>query len=153
MYYMGIDHHKQYSHITVLSEKGEVIKAEKVWNIGREVKEFLSGLDDESAGVVEAGRSSYTMVDLMESLGVKMKIAHAEQVKAIAKAKIKTDNRDSWMLAHLLRMNLIPEVYRRSEENRGVQRVLRHRVSYVRMRTQVKNRIYSLLAQQGESSS
>jgi hypothetical protein len=60
MYYMGIDHHKQYSHITVLDEKGEVIKAEKVWNISREVKEFLSGLDDESAGVVEAGRSSYT---------------------------------------------------------------------------------------------
>lgn len=30
MHYMGIDHHKQYSHITVLNEKGEVIKAERV---------------------------------------------------------------------------------------------------------------------------
>ena len=150
MHYMGIDHHKQYSHITVLNEKGEVIKAERVWNSRQEVKEFLSGLDEEMAGVVEAGRSSYTMVDLMESLGVKMKIAHAEQVKAIAKAKIKTDKRDSWMLAHLLRMDLIPEVYRRSAENREDQRVLRHRVSYVRMRTQVKNRIYALLAQQRE---
>ena len=35
MHYMGIDHHKQYSHITVMNERGEVIKAEKVWNIGR----------------------------------------------------------------------------------------------------------------------
>jgi hypothetical protein len=70
MYYMGIDHHKQYSHITVMNEKGEVIKAEKVWNVGREVKEFLSGLDDEISGVVEAGYSHYTMMDLMESEGV-----------------------------------------------------------------------------------
>ena len=73
---MGIDHHKQYSHITVLDEKGEVIKTEKVWNTGREVREFLSGLDDEISGVVEAGYSHYTMMDLMESEGVSMKIAH-----------------------------------------------------------------------------
>jgi len=150
MYYMGIDHHKQYSHITVLNEKGEVIKTEKVWNIGREVKEFLSGLDDEISGVVEAGYSHYTMMDLMESVGVRMKIAHPEQVKAIAKAKIKTDKRDSKILAHLLRSDLIPEVYCRDKENREAQRVLRHRVTYVRMQTQVKNRIRALLAKQRE---
>jgi len=150
MYYMGIDHHKQYSHITVLDERGEVIKAEKVWNIGREVKEFLSGLDDEISGVVEAGYSHYTMLDLMDSVGVRMKIAHPEQVKAIAKAKIKTDKRDSKILAHLLRSDLIPEVYYRDKENREAQRILRHRVTYVRMQTQVKNRIRALLAKQRE---
>jgi transposase len=147
---MGIDHHKQYSHITVLDEKGEVIKTEKVWNSGREVREFLSGLDDEISGVVEAGYSHYTMMDLMESVGVKMKIAHPEQVKAIAKAKIKTDKRDSKILAHLLRSDLVPEVYCRNEENREAQRILRHRVTYVRMQTQVKNRIRALLAKQRE---
>jgi len=150
MHYMGIDHHKQYSHITVLNDKGETIKAERIWNIQREAKEFLSGLGDELIGIIEAGRSTYAMVDLMESLGVEMKIAHPQQIKAIAKAKIKTDKRDSLMLAHLLRMSLIPEVYRRSAENREAQRVLRHRASYVRMRTQVKNRVYALLAQQRE---
>ena len=150
MNFIGIDHHKQYSHMTVLGEKGKVIKADRIWNTHKEVEEFLSGLDKEMTGVVEAGRSSYTMVDLMESLGVRMKVAHPQQVKAIAKAKIKTDKRDSLMLAHLLRMDLIPEVYRRCPENRLSQRVFRHRVSYVRMRTQLKNRIYCLLAQQEE---
>jgi len=42
-------------------------------------------------------------------------------VKAIARAKIKTDKRDSEVLAHLLRTNMIPEVYRRSTENRQAQ--------------------------------
>jgi len=150
MYYMGIDHHMQYSQITVLEESGKKIKAEKVWNNQKQVKEFLSGLEGEMEGVVEAGRSHYTMVDLMESFGVKMKIAHPLLVKAIAKAKIKTDKRDSLTLAHLLRLDYIPEVYRRSNENRQAQRVLRHRTSYVQMRTKIKNRIRALLAQQRE---
>ena len=123
MNFIGIDHHKQYSHMTVLGEKGKVIKADRIWNTHKEVEEFLSGLDKEMTGVVEAGRSSYTMVDLMESLGVRMKVAHPQQVKAIAKAKIKTDKRDSLMLAHLLRMDLIPEVYRRCPENRYALRL------------------------------
>ena len=150
MYYMGIDHHKQYSHITVLNEKGEVIKAERVGNTRKEVEVFLRDLDGKIEGVIEAGYSHYTMMDLMESEGVSMKIAHPEQVKAIAKAKIKTDKRDSKILAHLLRSNLIPEVYRRDNKNREAQRILRHRMTYVRMQTQVKNRIRALLAKQRE---
>jgi transposase len=150
MHYMGIDHHKQYSHITVLDERGEVIKADRVGNTLKEVEVFLRDLDDKIEGVIEAGYSHYTMMDLMESEGVRMKIAHPEQIKAIAKAKIKTDKRDSKILAHLLRSNLIPEVYSRDKENREAQRVLRHRVTYVRMQTQMKNRIRALLAKQRE---
>jgi transposase len=133
-----------------LDERGEVIKAERVGNTSKEVDVFLHGLDSEIEGVIEAGYSHYTMMDLMESVGVRMKIAHPEQVKAIAKAKIKTDKRDSKILAHLLRSDLIPEVYCRDKENREAQRILRHRVTYVRMQTQVKNRIRALLAKQRE---
>jgi len=150
MHYMGIDHHKQYSHITVLDERGEVIKADRVGNTRREVRVFLLDLGGKVEGVIGAGYSHYTMMDLMESEGVSMKIAHPEQVKAIAKAKIKTDKRDSKILAHLLRSNLILEVYCRDKENREAQRILRHRVTYVRMQTQVKNRIRAMLAKQRE---
>jgi transposase len=149
MYCMGIDHHAQYSQITVLDEDGREVKAGRVFNTRSEVKKFLEGLEDVEA-VIESGRSSYTMVDLMEELGVRVKIANPSQVKAIAKARIKTDKRDSRILAHLLRAGLIPEVYRRGKENRESQQVLRQRVFYVRMLARVKNRIWTLLAQQGE---
>ncbi|MEA3420858.1 MAG: hypothetical protein U9Q97_04175 [Acidobacteriota bacterium] len=43
------------------------------------------------------------MVYLLDELSIDVTIAHPKQVKAIAKAKIKTDKRDSFMLAHLLR--------------------------------------------------
>jgi len=60
--------------------------------------------------VIETGRSSTQMVDVLEEMGVAVKIAHPNEVKAIARAKIKTDKRDSEVLAHLLRMNMIPEI-------------------------------------------
>lgn len=149
MNYMGIDHHRQYSHITLMDELGEVLRSDRVANYRSEMEKFLQGMQD-VRGVVEAGRSSYTMVDLLDGMGIDIKIAHPKEVKAIAKAKIKTDKRDSWMLAHLLRTDLIPEVYRRSRENRSYQRVLRQRAFYVGSTTRVKNRIRALLSQQSE---
>ena len=150
MNYMGIDHHKQYSQMTLMDEHGKELKNERVWNIRSEVEKFLQGAGDEVKAVIEAGRSSYVMVDLLEDLGVDVKIANPKEVKAIAKAKIKTDKRDSRILAHLLRADLIPEVYQRSGENRRIQRVLRQRAFFVGTMTRVKNKIRVLLAQQKE---
>jgi len=148
MNYMGIDHHKQYSHLTLLDNGGKQVKSGRVWNTEREVRGFLEGKEGETRAVIEAGRTSYVMVDLMKDLGVDIRMAHASEVKAIAKAKIKTDKRDSKILADLLRADLIPEVYLRSQANRVAQRVLRHRAFYVGMRTRVKNKIRVLFAQQ-----
>ena len=150
MNYMGIDHHKQYSQMTLMDEDGKELRNDRVWNFRSEVEKFLQGAGDEVKAVIEAGRSSYTMVDLLEELGVDVKIANPKEVKAIAKAKIKTDKRDSRILAHLLRADLIPEVYQRSGENRRRQRVLRQRAFFVGTMTRVKNKIRVLLAQQKE---
>ena len=150
MNYMGIDHHKQYSQMTLMDEDGKELRNDRVWNFRSEVEKFLQGAGDEVKAVIEAGRSSYTMVDLLEELGVDVKIANPKEVKAIAKAKIKTDKRDSRILAHLLRADLIPEVYQRSGENRRRQRVLRQRAFFVGTMTRAKNKIRVLLAQQKE---
>jgi transposase len=149
MNYMGIDHHKQYSHITLLDERGEVLKSGRVANFRLELEDFLYGIKEVKA-VIEAGRSSYTMVDVLDNMGIETTVAHPKEVRAIAKAKVKTDERDSYKLAHLLRTGYIPEVYKRSGENRSCQRVLRQRAFYVGKQTSVKNRLRALLAQQEE---
>jgi hypothetical protein len=35
MNYMGLDHHRQYSYITLMNKKGEVLRSGKVANLGR----------------------------------------------------------------------------------------------------------------------
>jgi len=133
----------------VMDHEGQVLRSGRVPNLRAEIEKFLEGLEAVE-GVIETGRSSYTMVDVLDEMGVAVKIAHPNEVKAIARAKIKTDKRDSEVLAHLLRMNMVPEVYRRSVENRQAQRVLRQRAFYVRAMTALKNRVYAFLAQQRE---
>jgi len=149
MNYVGIDDHRQYSHLTLMDQEGQVVRSGRVPNLRAEIEKFLEGIEAVEA-VIETGRSSYTMVDVLEEMGVAVKIAHPNEVKAIARAKIKTDKRDSEVLAHLLRMNMIPEVYRRSVENRQAQRVLRQRAFYVSAMTALKNRVHAFLAQQKE---
>jgi len=113
MKYMGIDHHKQYSHMTIVDKEGKELRSGNVRNTYHDIEAFLDGRGEEIKAVIEAGRSSYVMVDLMKEFGVDIRIAHPAQVKAIAKAKIKTDKRDSRILAHLLRMDFIRPVQRR----------------------------------------
>jgi transposase len=136
--------------MTLIDEKGNKLRSGRVWNARCEVEEFLQGEGDGIKAVIEAGRSSYTMVDLMEELRIKVTIAHPQELRAIAKAKIKTDARSSHILADLLRADLIPEVYRRDGENRRKQRVLRLRSFFVGTLTRVKNKIRALVAQQRE---
>jgi hypothetical protein len=38
MYYIGIDHRRQYSHFTLPDERSEVVKSEKTVNLRRELK-------------------------------------------------------------------------------------------------------------------
>ena len=149
MYFIGVDDHKQVSVMTVLDEDGRERKNGRVPNLRRYVEQFLEDCRPFTA-VLEAGRSSYVMAALLRELGGEVKIANALQVKAIAHARIKTDKRDSRMLAHLLRANLIPEVYQRRDGNRRAQRVIRMRAYWVCKQTEVKNKIRALLAHQRE---
>jgi transposase len=149
MYFIGVDHHKQASVMTVLDEDGRELKNGRVFNLREKIERFLEGFHPFTA-VLEAGRSSYVMADLLRELGGEVKMANALQVKAIAHARIKTDKRDSRTLAQLLRADLIPEIYQRGEENRRAQRVMRMRAYWVAKQTEVKNKIRALLAQQKE---
>jgi hypothetical protein len=54
MNYMGIDHHKQYSHLTLLDNEGKQVKSSRVWNTEREVRGFLEGKEGETRAVIEA---------------------------------------------------------------------------------------------------
>jgi transposase len=135
--------------MTVLDEEGRELRNERVVNLRSHVQRFVEPYRPFTA-VLEAGRASYVMADLLRELGGEVKLANPLQVKAIAHARIKTDKRDSRTLAQLLRADLIPEVYQREEWNRRAQRVMRLRAYWVSKQTEVRNKIRALLAQQRE---
>lgn len=148
MNYLGLDYHKNYSVATIINEDGEIRK-EILPNRRESFKKFLS-IYDEVVAVVEACWNWPVAVRLLDGLVERIILAHPYKVRAIAEARIKTDRIDSETLAYLLKADLIPEAYLRGEGNLRKQKVLRARSFYVRLRTQVKNRIHALIDGQDE---
>ncbi len=152
MYFIGVDHHKQSSTMTVLDEHGREVRTARLLNIEGDIAAFVREAAPEGfQAVLESGRSSYVMADFLRELGGEVKIANPYELKAIAHAQIKTDKRDSRLLARMLRTGMIPEVYQREPSNREAQRVMRQRAFWTRVQVEVKNKIRALLAQQREA--
>ena len=145
MTYIGFDHHKKWTQAAAIDDQGKIIREMRVLNDSSSLKGFLKGLAKPWKGVVEAGPTWGWIYDTLSELGVKMSVANPSAVRAIAEAKIKTDKIDARMLASLLRVGLIPEVYVPSEEVRAQKMLWRERVWLVRMTTRLKNRIHRLL--------
>lgn len=151
MHSIGVDHHKQTSTMTVLDVPGQEVVTAKLRNLEAEVTAFIRKFAPGGfKAVIEAGRSSYVMADLLRSLGGTVILANPYELKAIAHAQIKTDRRDSRILAYLLWAGLIPEVYQRPEANRYGQRTMRQKGFWTRLQVDVRNKIRVLLAQQRE---
>jgi transposase len=145
MTYIGFDHHKKWTQAAAIDEQGKIIREMRVLNDSSSLKGFLKGLPKPLKGVVEAGPTWGWIYDALSELGVKMTVANPKAVRAIAEAKIKTDKIDARMLASLLRVGLIPEVYVPTESVRAQKMLWRERIWLVRMHVRLKNRIHRLL--------
>ncbi len=125
--FMGVDYHKRCSHVTVLDEGGRVLRQGKIPNTEEAVAEVVESQEGVRA-VLEAGRNRMVRHDWVEEYCEEVKLAHPQGVKAIASAKIKTDEIDSRVLADLLRADLIPEAH----VPRGEVRVARYGMIWLR---------------------
>ena len=145
MEYVGVDHHKKFSYLTIEDERGRVLKQGRVANDQQALQRFLGENGDGRKAVLEAGRNWTVMHDWLEEEVDEVQLAHPKKVKAIAEAKIKTDKIDSKTLADLLRADLIPQAYVPGKETREVKTVFRQRMFFVKVSSMVKNRIRTLI--------
>jgi transposase len=152
MHYVGVDYHKRTSYLTVVDERGKVVKEGQIANSQEALAAFLDGTVEEAAAVLEAGRNWPVMYDWLEELVSEVTLAHPAKVRVIAEAKVKTDRIDSRMLAHLLRAELIPTAYVPGAVTREQRRKLRQRMFLVGVATMVKNRIHTLIDRHPELS-
>ncbi len=95
---------------------------------------------------MESGYCWQHIYDHLEEAGYDVRLAHLLKVKAIAEAKIMTDEIDSETLAHLLRADLLPESYVPPKEIRDLRELVKRRAFLVGMRTRLKNKVHAELA-------
>jgi len=142
--YIGVDLHKKMCFVTVMDKEGKIKKQTEISTDADKVAKFFSKHTN-AAVAVESTMNWIPFYENLEGLGCKVVLSNPLATKAIAAARIKNDKVDSKILADLLRTNLLPLSYVQPREIRDLKELVRQRMSYVEMRTQIKNKIHSVL--------
>ena len=153
MKYVGIDVHKKHCQAAVLDDEGELLDQIRFLNKKEDIKEFALKLttfrDDVKAVVESTGNLWIQIHDILEKFGFEVFLSNPGKTRLIAEAKNKTDKIDAKILARLLRADMLFTCYVPGEEIRNRREFLRARQTFVKHRTQVKNRIHSILDKHG----
>ncbi len=147
--YVGIDVHRRRSQVAVVTEDGTVQLNKNVVN-GSEP--FLRLIGDLPSGTPVASGAAFGwswLAGLLEDYGFEAHLVHPLRCKAIASARLKNDKVDAAILAQLLRADLLPEAWLAPAKVRQLRALIRHRISLVRLGTQLRNRIHAVAADHG----
>jgi len=135
-YYAGIDLHTRKSVVCVIDQKERKLVTATVPNELPCILSLLKKVPRRPAVAVEATLNWYWLVDGLQEAGYEVKLAHTMGLYMITGAKVKTDRRDAFSLAKLLRLDAIPEAYIYPKELRPIRDVLRRRTRLVRLRAE-----------------
>jgi transposase len=142
--YIALDIHKHYCVIAGVDRDGRVVlQAVRVEHADLEdwLKKNLRSTDHV---VLESTTNAWHVYDLLAPLVKRVVVANPIKVKQIASARVKTDVRDTFILARLLAANLVPDVWVPPAHVRELRQLLSQRRQLVEMHTGTLNRMHSV---------
>jgi transposase len=147
--YVGIDVHRKRSQVAVVTGDGTVELNKNVVNGSEPMLRLIGDLPAGTPVAFEAAFGWGWLVELLEDYGFDPHLVHPLRCKAIASARLKNDKVDAEILAQLLRADLLPEAWIAPPQVRQLRALIRHRISLVRLGTQLRNRIHAVAADHG----
>lgn len=147
-FFAGLDAHVAYVQVAVVDKTGQLCLERRVRSEEPEALVTALAPFDPCDAVVETSQFWPWVYDLLTPSGVRVHVAHARELRAIATSHRKSDEGDARLLARMLAAGLIPEVYPKSPDQREVLTLLRHRDTLVRERTSLANRVHAQLHRQ-----
>jgi transposase len=143
--FIAIDIHKHYLMIGAIDAAKQVVLLPRRVELSRWPHWAHANLLPTDAVVIEATTNAWAIYDLLAPLVGRAVVVHPAKVKLIAAARVKTDKVDVLSLAHLLRADLLPEVWVPPQHVRDLRALLSHRRRLVSLQTTAKNRLQSVL--------
>jgi transposase len=135
-YYAGIDLHARNCVVCITDEQEKKLITATVPNHLPSILSLLEKVPNRPSVAIEATLNWYWLVDGLQEAGYNVKLAHTMGLYMISGAKVKTDRRDAFALAKLLRLNAIPEAYIYPKHSRPIRDLLRRRTRMVRLRAE-----------------
>jgi transposase len=134
--YGGFDLHARNNHLGIIDEKDTRMFNRKLPNDSGVILRSLEPYKDNIVGiVVESTFNWYWLVDLLMDEGYRVHLANPSAIKKYEGLKHSDDQDDTFWLAHLLRLGILPEGYIYPKEERPMRDLLRKRGHLVRLRT------------------
>jgi hypothetical protein len=153
MKFSTVDIGKQKCFFAMINSEGKFSAEFAIQNNKEEIEGLISKLCMDDRVFVESRSSIWSnLYDRVERGHIRVVLANPLHTKVITSAKIKSDKMDARILAHPLRADLIPPCVVPPCEFGGMRGLLRHRVSLVTVRPQVKNQVHSLLNKNARAS-
>ena len=153
MLYVGLDLSRKRLDWQALLSDGERAAIGAVPPDRDGLSKLARGLGDVPVlAVIESMSGARFVHDELELLGWDVRIADAVKARGIAPLACKTDTIDTWVLAELARLGLVPEIWLPDPEVRAERERARFRLHLVKHRSALKNRIHAILFQHGVPS-
>jgi len=150
MMYVGLDVHKRFSQMGCFDPAtGDVQDLGSVSNEASSLEEVLEELPSPKTVVLEAGRSSYYMAGLLESMAEEVWIVDPGEVRRLQHTISNTDRRDAAALAWWAAKGVLKPQWRPDAQTMDLRELTRGKTALTRMSTQVRTMIRMLLARHG----
>ena len=134
--YAGIDLHSSNNYTGIMDKGNKRLFGKRLPNRLDAVLSALEPFKETLEGVVvESTYNWYWLVDGLQDHGFKVHLANPSAIKQYEGLKHTDDKSDAFWLAHLKRLNILPEGYIYPKEERPVRDILRRRLLFVRHRT------------------
>ncbi len=134
--YAGIDLHSSNNFVGVINDKDKILYGKRHTNRLDDVLRALKPFKNSLQGVVvESTFNWYWLVDGLQEHGYSVHLANPSAIQQYEGLKYTDDPWDSFWLAHMYRLGILPEGYIYPKEHRAVRDLLRRRLLFVRQRT------------------
>lgn len=147
LYYCGIDLHTKQSHLCIVDQEGNRVDEVRMKNDLSGILKFLAPYSQGLKTAVESTINWYWLVDGLKENGYDVTLAHSAGLSLITGAKVKTDRRDAFKLARLLRIGEMTQAYVYPVERRPVRDLARRRDDLVAERAGLYVRLRALFMQ------
>ncbi len=150
--YAGIDLHSSNNYLGIIDDNDQRLYGRRLPN---DLNQILAALDPFrdtlEAVVVESTFNWYWLVDGLQEHGYKLHLANPSAMVQYSGLKHTDDQSDAYWLAHMKRLNLLPEGYIYPKKDRPVRDLMRRRLLFVKQRTSqilsLKSMVYRNLGQ------
>ncbi len=144
--YAGIDLHSNNNYLGIINQEDQRIVGKRLPNMQDVILAELTPFKDDLVGiVVESTFNWYWLVDFLDENGLKVHLANPAGIQKYKGLKHSDDKFDSFWLAHMLRLGILPEGYIYPREQRPVRDLLRKRMHFVNLRSSIITSLQAIL--------